>query len=122
MDLLEELGMHAGAKPELFGFAKKLRVKMTEAEQVLWRYLQQQPYHFKFRRQHPFSRYILDFYCHQATLCIEIDGGYHDTMEQKTLDAERTEHIRSFSITELRFRNEEVLYEMEKVIHKYFKI
>ena len=58
------------------GFAEKLRAKMTEPEKKLWDFLKTKPLGFKFRRQHPFSTYVLDFYCHRAQLAIEIDGKY----------------------------------------------
>ena len=89
----EYLGMHAGAKPELFRFAEKLRANMTEAEKKLWEFLRLKPKGFKFRRQHPLGRYILDFYCHKAKLAIEIDGKYHELSEQKKLDETRTNEI-----------------------------
>ena len=69
----QHFGMHAGAKPELFRFADELRERMTEAEEKLWKYLRKKPLGYKFRRQHPFSLYILDFYCHKAKLAIEFD-------------------------------------------------
>ena len=76
--------MHAGAKPELFRFAEKLRANMTEEEKKLWAYLRSKPKGFKFRRQHPFSQYILDFYCHKAQLAIEIDGNIMNFQNKRT--------------------------------------
>ena len=111
----EYLGMHAGAKPEIFRFAKELRANMTAAEKQLWAFLRLKPKGFKFRRQHPFNRYILDFYCHKAKLAIEIDGKYHELPEQKNLDEYRTKEIESFGVQELRFTNEEVMNQFEKV-------
>ena len=59
--------MHHGATPEIFRNAETLRNQMTEAERVLWEALREkQLYGFKFRRQHPVNKYVLDFYCHQA--------------------------------------------------------
>lgn len=111
----EYLGMHAGAKPELFRFAEELRANMTEAEKKVWEFLRLKPKGFKFRRQHPFGRYILDFYCHRAKLAIEIDGKYHELTEQKKLDETRTNDIENTGIQELRFTNEEVINQFEKV-------
>ena len=108
--------MHAGAKPELFRFAEKLREEMTESESRLWEYLRQKPLGYKFRRQHPFSMYILDFYCHRAKLAIEIDGEYHDFKAQKELDSIRTSEINRLGLNELRFTNHEVLNNYEVVI------
>ena len=111
----EYLGMHAGAKPELFRFAEKLRANMTEAEKMLWEFLRLKPEGFKFRRQHPFGRYILDFYCHRAKLAIEIDGKYHELPEQKRLDGIRTNDIVNSGIQELRFTNEDVINQFEEI-------
>ncbi|MCB0631130.1 MAG: endonuclease domain-containing protein [Saprospiraceae bacterium] len=111
----EYLGMHAGAKPELFRFAEKLRANMTEAEQMLWEFLRLKPEGFKFRRQHPFGRYILDFYCHRAKLAIEIDGKYHELPEQKKLDGIRTNDLVSSGIQEIRFTNGDVINQFEEV-------
>jgi very-short-patch-repair endonuclease len=109
--------MHAGAKPELFRFAEKLRANMTEAEINLWGFLRLKPEGFKFRRQHPFGRYILDFYCHKVKLAIEIDGKYHDIPVQKELDEIRTIEIENLGVKEIRFTNEEVINQFEMVVH-----
>lgn len=61
----------------------------------------------KFRRQHPFGRFILDFYCHEKKLAIEIDGGYHLDEAQQQYDALRTEYLREMGVREIRFSNEE---------------
>ena len=111
----EYSGMHAGAKPEIFRFAEKLRANMTEAEKRLWAFLRLKPQGYKFRRQHPFARYVLDFYCHKAKLAIEIDGKYHELPGQKKLDKTRTSEIKNMGVKELRFTNEEVLTQFESV-------
>ncbi|MGA2488637.1 MAG: endonuclease domain-containing protein, partial [Anaerolineales bacterium] len=71
--------------------ARKLRSQLTDAEQVLWSALRdggQQG--IKFRRQHPFGPYVLDFFCVQAQLAVELDGGIHDRPEQRDYGVERT--------------------------------
>jgi very-short-patch-repair endonuclease len=84
-------GMWKGAPTSSFGKAKDLRKTETEAEKLLWKNLKNnQLGGFKFRRQHPISLYIADFYCHKLKLIIEIDGGYHFTKEQIPKDEERT--------------------------------
>ena len=75
-DPLKISGMHDGAIPEIFRNAAKLRANMTETENIIWEFLRTKPSGFKFRRQHPINKYILDFYCHRKRLSIEIDGGY----------------------------------------------
>jgi very-short-patch-repair endonuclease len=71
---------------------------------------------FKFRRQHPISRYVLDFYYHKLRLSIEIDGGYHLQKEQREKDLERTDYLKSLGISEIRFTNKQILNEYETVI------
>jgi very-short-patch-repair endonuclease len=68
--------MFSGADSFLFERASKLRKQQTFAEEILWNYLRTKPFGFKFRRQHAFSIYILDFYCHSLKLAIEVDGSF----------------------------------------------
>ena len=115
-DPLKISGMHDGATPKVYRNAAKLRENMTEPEIKLWDYLKTKPMGFKFRRQHPIAGYILDFYCHKLRISIEVDGGYHLNKEQKELDTQRTEYLKSVDITEYRFTNEEILNQFEKSI------
>ncbi len=108
--------LHAGAQPEIFRFAALLRANMTEEENVLWEFLKQKPKGFKFRRQHPFHVYVLDFYCHKAKLSIEVDGKFHDHPDQKRLDDRRTDDLQKRGITEIRFSNEEIRANLDKVL------
>ena len=110
--------MHAGAKSIIFQRAQALRANLTEPEKLLWKYLGKKPLGFKFRRQHPFHIYILDFYCHKAKLSIEIDGKSHDSIDQKEHDSIRTKFIEGQGIQEIRFQNEEVVNNMKMVIEK----
>lgn len=89
---------------------------MTKPEIKLWDYLKTKPMGFIFRRQHPVAGYILDFYCHELRLSLEIDGGYHLKKEQKEIDRQRTEYLKSVGIIEYRFTNEEILNQFEKSI------
>ena len=72
----------------------------------------------KFRRQHPLSNYIADFYCHEKKLVIELDGAIHDTKENMDYDKVRTLHLNEEGIIVVRFRNEEVMNEVEVVLKK----
>ena len=74
------------------------------------------PMGYKFRRQHPISGYILDFYCHKLRLSIEVDGKYHMNLEQKRKDKERTKYLNSLKIKEIRFKNEDVLNNLNETI------
>ncbi len=89
---------------------------MTKSEKKLWEYLKGKPLGFKFRRQHPINTYILDFYCHKKRLSIELDGEYHDSLEQTEKDFDRTKYLNGIGVQELRFKNSEVLKNIETVI------
>jgi very-short-patch-repair endonuclease len=87
--------MFKGASPEIFLRTKKLRQNLTEAEKLLWDLLRsKETLGHRFRRQHPFGNYILDFYNHKLKLCIEVDGEYHLQEEQKEKDADREEFLK----------------------------
>ena len=114
---LQSENMWKGASPKIFSNAKKLRDNSTEAEEKLWLAVKNNQIEgFKFRRQHPLSFYIADFYCHALKLVIEIDGAYHLTEEQQLLDEERTKNIEFQGLKVIRFTNEEVLMQLPEVI------
>ena len=71
---------------------------------------------YRFRRQHPISQYIADFYCHPLKLIIEVDGGYHSRKEQQDLDLARTEDLESLGVRVIRCTNKEVIEEIEIVL------
>ena len=111
--------MWKDATPQIFSNAKKLRENATQAEEILWFELRNNQLEgYKFRRQHPLLKYIADFYCHQLKLVIEIDGGYHQTEEQKKLDTERTATIEFEGLKVIRFTNEQVISNISDVLHK----
>ncbi len=109
--------MFYGALPIHFELAKKLRNHQTEAELFLWKHL---PYiktqGIRFKRQHPVLYFIADFYCHQAKLIIEIDGGYHELSEQFRYDESRDAELTNLGLKVLRFKNEEVFNDIETVL------
>jgi very-short-patch-repair endonuclease len=109
--------MHHNASYKLFEYAVENRKNQTEAEKVLWSALKNKKLGgFKFRRQHPLATYILDFYCHEAKLCVEIDGGYHQKKSQKEYDEIRTSLLEiEGGITVIRFSNEQVLTSFNSV-------
>ncbi len=110
--------MFYGANPILFELAEELRAKITPAEEILWNVIKINEWHVKFRRQHPISLYIADFYCHQLKLVIELDGGYHNNKEVRIYDEVRENDIKQFGITVIRFKNEEVIGDIESVLTK----
>lgn len=88
---------------------------MTKAEKVLWQALRANRLNgWHFRRQQIISGYIADFYCHAASLVIELDGGIH--VAQRDYDQERTELINLHGIEVVRIKNEQVLQDLPKVL------
>jgi very-short-patch-repair endonuclease len=111
--------MWKGASPQIFSNARKLRDNATEAEDILWTALRNKQLNgYKFRRQHPLSFYIADFYCHEFKLVIEVDGGYHQTKEQILLDNRRTADIEFQGLKVIRFTNEEVTIDLPNVLDR----
>jgi very-short-patch-repair endonuclease len=95
--------------------ARELRNKPTEVERFLWRHLRlRQIDGYKFRRQRPIGKYIVDFVCLEKFLVIEVDGGQHDA--ENFYDTERDSWLRSQGFTVLRFWNHEVLSGTEEVL------
>jgi very-short-patch-repair endonuclease len=110
--------MFSGAGKFLFERASKLRKQQTFAEEILWAYLKTKPLGFKFRRQHPYSAYILDFYCHQLKLAIEVDGLIHNLDEVKQNDAIRQKQLEEEGLTFLRLFDEQIKLKPEEVFHQ----
>jgi len=103
--------------------ARELRKKMTDTERFVWRRLRSHRFAgYKFRRQMPIGRYIVDFVCLERRLILELDGGQH--AEQKQCDAERTLWLETQGFAVLRFWDHEVLQEwdaVEEVIWRRFQ-
>lgn len=98
-------------------FRRYLRNNSSGAESILWGYLKgKQLYNYKFRRQHGIGPYIVDFYCPELRLVIEIDGDTHSSPEEVSYDQKRTEYIETFDITVIRFNNFDVYENLEWVI------
>ena len=116
---VDDLGVHT-ADPRLYGvlkeFAEENRKNPTEAECVLWNTLKAKGVGLKFRRQHIIEDFIVDFFCNEKKLTIELDGGYHRVLEQMKKDEERTARLQELGYTELRFTNEQVLCNIDNVI------
>ncbi|HBA73380.1 MAG TPA: hypothetical protein DER40_15715 [Geobacter sp.] len=94
-----------------------LRNNMSDAEQALWRLLRErQVSGLKFRRQHPFGDYILDFACLEIRLVIEVDGGQHG--QRIEYDESRTHKLQESGFTVIRFWNNEVFAEIDSVMEK----
>lgn len=109
--------MHYGAEAFSYKNAEQLRKHQTEPERILWEELKNKKLNgFKFRRQHPVSRFVVDFYCHNAKLVIELDGDVHKKPEVKENDLNRQMELEEFGLKVIRFSNNEVLMDKEKVL------
>jgi very-short-patch-repair endonuclease len=98
---------------------RELRKSMTPAEQLLWECLRDlRLAGLKFRRQHAIGRYIVDFYCHEHRLIIELEGSVHDRPEQAEHDKVRKRELEAQGFRVLTFRNEEVLNDPEGVLQR----
>ncbi|WP_194725367.1 endonuclease domain-containing protein [Noviherbaspirillum malthae] len=94
--------------------ASGLRKSLTDAEQMLWQRLRGSQLGVKFRRQHPFDGYVLDFVCLSDRLIIEVDGSQHaDALDY---DTQRTTHLESAGFRVLRFWNNDVLNQTDTVM------
>lgn len=102
--------------------AKENRKNLTEAESVLWNVLRDNNIGYKFRRQHIIHDYIVDFFCNDLSLTIEVDGGYHLTKEQQEADAIRTKELTELGYTELRFTNEQILFDINNVLEEINRV
>ncbi len=99
---------------EAIEFARILRKQQTDAETLIWHLLRDRRLAgFKFRRQHPMPPYTVDFYCHEAGLVIELDGGQHADSKR---DRKRDEWLRERDLRVLRVWNNDVLQETESVL------
>jgi len=97
--------------------ARELRQKQTPAEELMWSLLRnRQLADMKFRRQHQIGDYIVDFFCPDSRLVVEIDGNVHDEPNQVRKDAVRQKYLEALGNTVIRFRNEEILHNVETVL------
>ena len=125
--------MYYGATPETQEKAKILRKNETMAEKLLWNKLKEkQLYGYKFRRQHPISQFIVDFYCHELKLIIEVDGKIHNKPlvkendenkpENKEYDDNRTAELERYELKIMRFTNDEIENNLKKVIRSILTV
>lgn len=96
-------------------FARALRKHQTPPEEALWERLRGSRFHgAKFRRQVPFDRFTVDFYCHVAKLAVELDGMQHEWFSD--YDADRTEILERLGLRIVRFTNAEVSDDLDSVL------
>ncbi|WP_216664177.1 endonuclease domain-containing protein [Lentimicrobium sp. S6] len=109
--------MNFGANANTFLKAERLRDDMTQAEVILWERLKgKQILSLRFRRQHPIGQFIVDFYCHNAKLIIEVDGLIHQKKDVMEDDAGRTYELEKAGLMVKRFTNNEIENNIETVI------
>jgi len=96
--------------------ARELRQNQTTAESTLWRALRNRNLRYKFRRQYPIDCFIVDFYCPDVKLCIEIDGGTHYEAGQAGYDTARTTFLEQHCRKVIRFTNDDVRFNINAVI------
>ena len=105
---------------KLLNQLKRERIKNpTEAEKIVWECLKTKKIGgYKFRREHIIDEYIVDFVCLAKNLVVEVDGGYHDTIETQEADKIRTENLENLGFRVVRFKNEQVIGDIESVLDK----
>ena len=108
--------------PAILKHARELRRPQTAAEATLWRHLRNRNLEYKFRRQHPIERFIIDFYCAEFQLCIEIDGDSHLAKEQQEYDAAKTEYLESIGCKVIRFTNDDIRFNINVVAQEILNI
>jgi len=97
-------------------FRKKFREKMTRAETYLWACIRRERLGFQFLRQVSVGYYVVDFYCKDLNLAIEVDGSIHNKPEIKNRDHFRQKFLEDLGVIFLRFSNDEVLYKTTAVL------
>ena len=106
-------------KPYLKKYARILRINSTKAEIRLWLKLKNKQMHgYDFHRQKPIDNFILDFYCHELNLGIELDGYSHELLEVFDKDCLKTLKFKNLGIIILRFSDHEVMKDMENVLRE----
>ena len=112
--------VETGVPTELLKNARRLRKNQTDAEHIMWQALRNRKLNnWKFRRQHPISEgFILDFYCAETKVAVELDGTQHLLKDQKEYDKDRIEFLKDYGIRIIRILNDEVLNSKENVLQK----
>lgn len=99
--------------PEALASVRRLRREMTLPEVLLWRLLKGKPMGVKFRKQHPIENYVVDFYCAEKRIAIEIDGIAHDLGDRPKRDVSRDARLRALGIEVIRISAADVLRDVD---------
>lgn len=109
--------MYQPIDEHLIQFARELRKNQTCAESLMWQVLRSRRFAgLKFRRQHPIEPYILDFYCHELKLAVELDGSQHNEASGLEADQHRTAYLKAQGLEVVRYWNNDVLKQPEIVL------
>ena len=109
--------------PQLLVFAKTMRTNATDAESLMWQLLRAKRFmNLKFLLQHVIAPYIVDFYCHELGLVLELDGSQHNKEDGRAYDAERTKFLEALGLKVVRYRNYEVLEQTDVVLEDLWNI
>jgi very-short-patch-repair endonuclease len=104
--------------PHLKKRARELRKQGTLSEVLLWKAIQRKQLGVEFHRQVPLDEYIVDFYCHELHLPIEVDGVSHDSEEKQQCDLKRQQRLEGFGVRFLRFTDDEIKESLEGVVER----
>ena len=109
--------LHERPSTSIRSVVRAYRRNPTEAERILWSELRGRRLNgLRFRRQHPIAGYIVDFYCAEAKLAIEVDGSVHEGAAAKARDSIRTAAIEEHGVRVIRFMNDDVIHELPLVL------
>ena len=102
--------------PKLKPIARELRKNSTLSEVLLWKEIKGKKLGYEFHRQVPIDQYIVDFFCHELMLAIEIDGSSHDSEEVQVKDLDRQSEMEGFGVSFLRFDDLDVKRNLKEVV------
>ena len=108
--------------PPILERAREMRHTPTPAEATLWHALRNRRLSYKLRRQHPIDRFIVDFYCAEAKLCVEVDGDSHLEPAQQEYDAARTTYLEKLGYQVIRFTNHDVRRSIYTVLDEIVEV
>jgi very-short-patch-repair endonuclease len=104
--------------------AKELRNQPTPPEKQFWNALRKMPFYktHPFNRQKPLGKYIVDFYCHEYRLVVEIDGDTHGQKDTQITEQKRTAFLESQGLRVIRFTNREVVRNIDGIMESLEKL
>ena len=108
--------------PHLKKFARQLRKQMTKAEVVLWQEIRKKELGVQFHRQVPLTNYIVDFYCHEILLAIEVDGITHLHEGAPEKDQKKEEDLNKYGVIVIRFYDEDILNRKKEVLNNIYDL